>query len=128
MPGPAQYIAGAVRHGVPVATILPDEINEAAVAYALRDEVAAVVDACGAGQVVLDAGNVRFIGSVGLLAFLGVRRHLSGGRIVLCNLSPAVRETMQLCRLIGDDATTTAPFESAASVEEALARLAPATP
>ena len=115
---------GAMNGGCLVVTVLPQQVRETAIAYSLRDEIVALVDSSQTRDLVLDAGNLQFIGSIGFLAFLGVRRHLSDGRIILCNLSFAVREMFAVCRLISTDGAKTAPFEVAATVEAAVARLA----
>ena len=50
--------------------------------------------------------------ALGFLAFLGVRRKQPTGRIVLCNLSPQIREMFEVCRLLArDELDTAAPFE-----------------
>jgi len=115
---------GALNGGCLVVTVMPQQVRETAIAYSLRDEIVALVDSSQTRDLVLDAGNLQFIGSIGFLAFLGVRRHLGDGRIILCNLSFAVREMFAVCRLISTDGAKAAPFEVAATVEAAVARLA----
>lgn len=113
------------EEGVLVATIAVGEIREAAVAYDLRNEMLALVKETGTEHLVIDARNLASIGSVGFLAFLGVRRSLPG-RIVLCNLAPIVRESFAICRLIPGSDDGSAPFEVAGSLEEALRRFSSA--
>ncbi len=110
--------------GILVVTVLPRQVREAAIAYALRDEIIALVDAAQVRDLVLDVRNLQFIGSIGFLAFLGVRRHLGSGRIIICNLSPPVRELFTICQLISTDQEKSAPFEAAATLEAALASFA----
>ena len=125
MPDPARPNAtGAMNNGALVVTVMPLQVRDATLAYALRDEIVALVDSSQTRNLVLDAANLQFIGSIGFLAFLGVRRHLGDGRIVLCNLSGTVREMFTVCQLISADRTKGAPFEEAATVEAAVARLA----
>ena len=106
-----------------VVTVLATQLREAQIAYKLRDDVIALIGKSQPPGVVLDLSKVSFIGSVGFLAFLGVRRHLQGGRIVLCNLSAPIRDMFGACRLIATDATTVAPFETANTAADALALL-----
>src|SRR4051794_14376454 len=86
MPPPASCSAGPSENGNLVVSILEGQIREAAVAYRLRDEIISLIDQQKPVNIVLDLANVAFIGSVGFLAFLGVRRHLGGGRIILSNV------------------------------------------
>jgi len=115
--------AGTVESSNLIVTVLVEQLREAKVAYDLRDEIVALIEQTQATNVVLDLASARFVGSVGFLAFLGVRRHLGNGRIILCNLSDPIREMFAVCRLIQTENNLTAPFEVAASKEAALARL-----
>ena len=57
--------------------------------------------------------------------FLSLRRRLqeSGGRLVFCNLTPAVSEVFQVVRLISADGSSPAPFDVKPDVSAALAFL-----
>jgi anti-anti-sigma factor len=120
----APAATGTLKDGALVVTVVPQQLREAATAYSLRDEIIALVDSSQTRALVIDAGNLQFIGSIGFLAFLGVRRHLGDGRIILCNLAPPVQEIFAICGLISIDGTKAVPFEVAATVEAAVARLA----
>src|SRR5216110_950260 len=124
MPQLTSCSAGPSQNGNLVVSVLENQIREAAVAYRLRDEIISLIDEQKPANIVLDLANVKFIGSVGFLAFLGVRRHLGGGRIVLCNLSEPTREIFAICRLIPTEKNAGAPFEIAADTSAALAQLA----
>jgi len=100
-----------------------DQVRDAKVAHDFRDDIIALINKEQPKGIVIDLAKVKFIGSVGLLAFLGVRRQLSGGRIVLCNLSDPIREMFSVCRLIATDTKTAPPFETANTTAEALAQL-----
>jgi len=115
--------AGELKNDNLVVTIHEPHLREAATAYRIRDEINTLIDAQKPRNVVLDLARVTFVGSVGFLAFLGVRRHLGPGRIVLANLSDSTREIFAICRLIPTETNQSAPFEVAATVEEALSRL-----
>jgi anti-anti-sigma factor len=104
-------------------TVAEPQIREAQTAYGLRDEMNALIDQHKPGNIVLDLANVNYIGSIGFLAFLSVRRKLGGGRIVLCNVSSPVRDMFAVCRLIPTESAATAPFEIASSLEESVSRL-----
>lgn len=117
------YVIGSVHHKTLVITVLLERISDPETSYALRDEILALVDPKTIRNVVVDLKHVTFVGSIGLLAFLAVRRRLEGGRIVLCNLSDAIRGIFEVSRLLSHSPSVTAPFEAEGDVETALARL-----
>jgi anti-anti-sigma factor len=111
------------QDGVLVATILVAQIREAKTAYELRDQILSLMQEGHPRDIVFDLAKVGFVGSVGFLAFLGVRRKLASGRIVLCNMSEPIRDMFAVCRLIQTESNAAAPFEVAATKEAALERL-----
>jgi len=117
-----RYMSGSVHGKVLVVTILVKQIRDPETSYALRDEILLLADPAKTSHVVLDLQRVDFVGSVGLLAFLAVRRHLQGGQIVICNVSDSIRSMFEVCRLVSRDPSATAPFGVDDSVEAALAR------
>jgi anti-anti-sigma factor len=119
-----RFAQPSTKDGVLIVTVTAEQIREAAQAYALRDEILAILDSSQATNLVLDLGQLTFVGSIGFLAFLGVRRHLASGRIVICNLSGPVREMFAVCQLISSDPAKRAPFEAAETLDSAVARLA----
>ena len=123
--GSPQYASSSIRGGLLVVDILQPEIREASQAYACRDEMIKLIDPTTNRDVVIDLGRVQYIGSVGLVALLGVRRHLDGGRIVLCDMKPAVHDIFFISRLIPRTESETAPFEAAPTREAALQALTP---
>src|SRR5262245_47146492 len=112
-----------VKGGVLIVTLLVEQIREAKIAYELRDTFISLIQEARPKDVVVDLQKAKFIGSVGFLAFLGVRRELPNGRIVLCNLFQPVRDMFAVSRLIQTAGNQGAPFEVAATKEAALARL-----
>ena len=117
-----RYVSGSVQNNVLVATITVHHLRDAAATFAVRDELLALIDASHVRHVVLDARHVQFIGSIGLLTFLSVRRRIVDGRVVLCNLSEPIQKLFAICRLITTDPAKVAPFEIATTLENALAR------
>src|SRR5262245_66683254 len=112
-----------VKDGVLIATLLVEQLREAKMAYELRDKLISLIQESRPSDVVIDLGKAKFIGSIGFLAFLAVRRELPNGRIVLCNLFQPVRDMFAVSRLIQTAGNQGAPFEVAATKEAALARL-----
>lgn len=122
---PQEMATCEVRDGVLVATVKLAEIRDSQTAYAFRDFIAAQLEREPVVHIVFDCAAVKFIGSVGFLAFLGVRRKQPTGRIVLTNMAPPIREMFEVCRLLARDETDTiAPFEACDTPEHAIRKLA----
>lgn len=121
------YARGAVHGNVLVIRILVEQLRDAKTSHALRDEMLRLVEEAKTDRVVIDLQHVAFLGSIGLLALLAVRRRLEGGRIIICNMSYAIRSVFDLCRLIAEGPSATAPFEDAPSLDAALDRLSKET-
>lgn len=118
----SSYVSSTIQQGVLVVAVQVEQVRDHSQAYALRDEIIALLESSKTRDVILDLERLQFMGSVGILAFLGVRRHLDGGRIMLCNLSKNLRGMFQVCRLISSDSIA-APFEAEDTVGDALMRL-----
>ncbi len=118
-----RHFTSTVRGANLVVAIQEKVLRDTTTCYAIRDEIIAVIDSTEAKNLVLDMARIEYTGSVGLLAFLGARRRLPAGRIVLCAMSKNVREVFRVCALISSDANKSGPFETAESVEAALAAL-----
>jgi anti-anti-sigma factor len=103
-----------------VATILSAQMRDESQVRAIKDQLLEGVNQQTPLKVVLDLTNVEFIGSIGFLAFLALRRIPKVERIVLCGLSDNVRGLFALCRLIPNSHSDSAPFEVAPTVEQAL--------
>jgi len=121
---PNRYATGTVNEGVLVITIMLEEIRDTSEAHACRDTMVALVDSTHATAVIIDLGCVTFLGSVGLVALLGVRRRMGGGRIILCNASAAVAEMLAVCRLIPKSESESGPFEYTRTLSSAHDKLA----
>jgi anti-anti-sigma factor len=117
-------VNGSLRGNVLVITILVEEICDQKTAHALRDEIHLLIDSKEPNHVVLDLQRVHVMGSVGCLVFLALRRRVDPGRIVICNMTPAVYDLFNVCRLISTDySSTVAAFEADDTLQAALTRL-----
>ena len=116
-------VAGECADGILTVTLQVDQIRDPDESYAVRDQTIALIDQTQPTHLVLDFSQVRFMGSIGMLALLGIRRRLTGGRIVLCQLSDVLRQMLTVCRLISNDADSAAPFEIESTPATATARL-----
>jgi anti-anti-sigma factor len=118
------HVTGSVHGDVLVITILAEEICDQKTSHALRDEISLLMDSNESSHVVLDLHRVLVMGSVGCLVFLALRRRVEPGRIVICNMTPAVYDLFNVCRLIStDDSSTVAAFEADDTLQAALTRL-----
>ena len=123
---PSRYLSSRTEQGVLVLTLTQPQLRGDALAHALRRVLQDAVDEAGALQVVLDFHRVTTLSSEALRPLLSLRRHLrmAGGRLVLCNLSPAVGEVFHATRQISVDRVSTGAFEVCPDVPSAIASLA----
>jgi len=100
--------------------VLPEQLRDFSVVQSLREGVVAAIEQTKVNHVVIDLSRVKHIGSVAFLAFLAIRRQSGIDRIVLCGLSEFVQELFRMCKLIASTGGKSAPFEQAATREDAL--------
>jgi anti-anti-sigma factor len=93
-------------------------------AESLRDEMLAACKRVGARNVVVDLQPVTYVSSASFRPLLSLLRQARahGGRLVLCNLQPDVREVFSVARLISTQGEPAA-FEVQADVAAAVASL-----
>jgi len=125
-----QHLRSSTQKDVLVLTMTDSRIQGDVLADALRDELLHAVKESGLKKIVLDLRPVSYISSAAFRPLLSLRRHLqeTGGRFVLCNLSPHVADVFEVTRLISTSQSTPAPFETAADVPAAIACLHQAAP
>ncbi len=108
-------------HGVNVViTILEERIRDPEKVTEIKDAMTEVVSNSVCKNLIIDMGRVQFIGSVGFLAFLAMRRIPGVQNVVLCSLNEHVKELFVICRLIPSKNASSAPFHDSASVQSAL--------
>jgi anti-anti-sigma factor len=122
---PSRYLSSRTEQGVLVLTLTQPQLRGDALAHALRRQLQEAVDEAGSLQVVLDFRRVTTLASEALRPLLSLRRHLrgAGGRLMLCNLSPAVGEVFHATRQVGLDRGSTGAFEVCPDVSSAIASL-----
>jgi anti-anti-sigma factor len=120
-----KHIRCRTDESVLVITITAGQMQGDDLADALRQEFFQALDQYQLNKVVLDFQEVKYLGSAGFRPLLSLHRRLreQGGGMVLCNLSPLVADVLQVTRLISTSRSYTAPFETAASLDEAIERL-----
>ena len=123
---PPRHLKSRTEKGTLVLTITEEQMRGDHLARALQRQLQeALAQAGPAPRVVLDFGPVRSLSSEVFRPLLSLRRHVQqlGGRLVLCNLAPAVAQAFQSTRLISTSRSSTAGFEVNPDVASAVASL-----
>ena len=115
-----ELISHQTFENILVVSILAETMRDQEVVNRIRDSMSAVVGQANCNSLIIDVDHVQFIGSIGFLAFLAMRRIPGVQSIVLCNLQPNVRELFLLCRLIPHSNEESAPFNEATTLPSAL--------
>ncbi len=99
-----------------------DQMRDTDVCYSIRDRMIDLVSQIDHRRVVIDMQHINFVSSVGILAFLNLRRAVpnSGERIVFCNLSDSLMGMFRICKLISDNPDDPSPFVSVDTLESAV--------
>ncbi len=115
----------SVEQGVLVLAIVQPRIQGEEIAQALREELHAAVAQTGISRVVIDLQHARYLSSVAFWPLLSLRRQLldAGGRLMICGLSGDVEDVFTTTKMISTGGEVDAPFEVAADVASAVARL-----
>src|SRR5438067_1571510 len=119
------HLRSQVEQGFLVMTITSAQVEGEEVAERLRDEMLDALAASGCQHVVIDFQHTRYISSVAFRPLLSLRKKLneSGGRAILCGLSPVVGDVFYTTRMVNSSGNFTAPFEIEADVPAAISRL-----
>jgi anti-anti-sigma factor len=117
-----QHIRCRPDETVLVITIAEKQMQGDELADALRQEFFKAQEQFQLSRIVLDFQQVKYLGSAGFRPLLSLYRRLreQGGSMMLCNLSPEVEEVFRVTRLITTAGSTTAPFEAAPNLDEAI--------
>ncbi|MBI1248715.1 STAS domain-containing protein [bacterium] len=116
-------VAHELANEVLILTPQVDQMRETDVCYSLRDNMTDVANQIDHRRVVIDMQNVSFVSSVGILAFLNLRRAIPNPneKIVFCNLSQPLMGLFKICKLISENANDPSPFSYVDTLESALA-------
>jgi anti-anti-sigma factor len=120
-----QHVRAELEQDVLILAIAEQQVQGDQLADALRQDLFRALDHFQVPKVVVDFQEVKYLGSAGFRPLLSLYRRLrdQGGGMVLCNLSPDVTEVFRITRLISTSRTSTAPFETAPTIAEGVARL-----
>ncbi len=103
-----------------VVTLHESHLRDALIVQQVKESILAQLKDGSVQNVVLNLGNVEFVGSIAFLAFLGIRRYPTVDKILLSNLRANVREVFVMCRLLAGANNPAAPFTEVESVADAL--------
>jgi stage II sporulation protein AA (anti-sigma F factor antagonist) len=120
-----QHIRVGLEQGVLTLAITDQQVQGDQLSDGLRKEFFQALEQSQGRHVVVDLGQVKYLGSAGFRPLLSLYRRVrdQGGSMVLCNLNPDVEEVFRITRLISTSRSFTAPFETAPSLQEAVAHL-----
>jgi anti-anti-sigma factor len=120
-----RYLRCRTEQGVLLITITEPELHGDGFTEAFAEELLAALSRSGTHKVVLDFQRVTFITSMVFAALFQLRHTIltSGGRLVLCGLSPQIAEVFQVARLTASAASYPAPFEAQPDRATALTSL-----
>jgi anti-anti-sigma regulatory factor len=101
--------------------ILESQMRDFAKVIQIKEAVITAVREVLPKTVIIDLSQLHFVGSVGFLAFLAIRREPTVRNVVLCNLDTNVHKVFSVCKLIPDSVDASAPLLIADTVEAAIA-------
>jgi anti-anti-sigma factor len=107
--------------------IQPPQIRDPETSSALKDQMIAIAEQHQAKDLIVDFGRVEFMGSVGFLALMGLRRHFKDSNIIFFGMNDHLQEVFEVSKLTSRDPMIGALFATAETREEAqnLARIRP---
>lgn len=126
MPEPIfERVTCRVESGTLIATFKDAQITGDELADALREELLAALEHFGPAKMIIDFENVVYLSSAGFRPLLGLHRKTTerGCRMMFCNLKPDIAEVFTVTRLISPNPNMKAPFQTAPTLADALARL-----
>jgi anti-anti-sigma factor len=120
-----RHISARDDGGVLILTIDIHRISSYELSETMGRELLEAVKDRQSPKVVVDLGKVEYMSSVGygpLISFRARVRDL-GGRLVLCRLTPVVKETFEATRLLINPQSPKSLFEFTETLEDAIALL-----
>jgi anti-anti-sigma factor len=125
--GPYRHIGAKAVDGILVLTIEVEQVKDFTISEELRYELVHAVKSRELKRIVIDLRNMSFMTSLACVAFIGVRQAMKDvhGRIILCNMTEFIHKVFSAKRLLVRSKNNgNVAFESAATLEDALAMLA----
>jgi anti-anti-sigma factor len=125
--GPYRHIGAKTIDGILVLTIEVEQVKDFTISEELRYELVHAVKSRELKRIAIDLRNMSFMTSLACVAFIGVRQAMKDvhGRVVLCNMTEFIHKVFSAKRLLVRSKNNgNVAFESAATLEDALAMLA----
>jgi anti-anti-sigma factor len=125
--GPYRHIGAKSTDGTLVLTIEVEQVKDFTISEELRYELVHAVKSRQSKRIIIDLRNMSFMTSLACVAFIGVRQAMKDvdGRVVLCNMTEFIHKVFSAKRLLVRSKNSgNVAFESAATLEDALAMLA----
>ena len=127
MSGPYRHIGAKAVDGILVLTTEVEQVKDFTISEELRYELVHAVKSRELKRIVIDLRNMSFMTSLACVAFIGVRQAMKDvhGRVILCNMTEFIHKVFSAKRLLVRSKNNgNVAFESAATLEDALAMLA----
>jgi anti-anti-sigma factor len=119
------HLKASVDQNVLVLTITEAKLQDEKLAAALGEELLKAVAQFAAHKVVVDMRHLKYISSVAFRPLLRLRGKLqeTGGRLLLCGLTPVVGDIFYTTKMLNKSGVFEAPFQTEADVAAAVERL-----
>jgi stage II sporulation protein AA (anti-sigma F factor antagonist) len=120
-----RHLTATETDGIDVLTLALERIESYETAEAMGRELIAAVQDKQSPRIVVDMGKLVYMSSVGYGPLISLRSYIreAGGRLVLCELSPVVKEMFETTRLLINPQSPKSLFEFVDSREKAIAML-----
>jgi len=112
-------VHGSLHGSTLLLQIQPAHIRDPECSATLKQEMIAIADLHKTNDVLIDFSRVQFVGSVGVLSLMGLRRHLEHPNIILFGLCNQLKEVFEVCKMISPDPKVEAMFGAVDTLEEA---------
>jgi anti-anti-sigma factor len=124
---PYSHLKVSTLDGILVVTLSERQLQGDALAEKLKQELLAVIAETKPDKMVLSFEEVQYIASAAFRPLLSLNRRFqqSNARLMLCGLTPSVRDVFQQLRLISTNPRYHATFDWRPDVKEAVAALKP---
>jgi anti-sigma B factor antagonist len=119
------YLTAKVERNVLVLTITATHLQGERVAAALLEELLKAASEFAAQKIVIDMQQIQYMSSVAFRPLLVLRGRLqrSGGRMILCGLTPYIGDIFYTTKMLSPSGSLDAPFQMEVDAAAAIERL-----
>ncbi len=124
-----RHLTARIEQDVLVVTITDTELQDEKLADALLQELLDAVTQSAMRKVVIDMQQIKYVSSVAFRPLLRLRSKLkeTGGRMILCGLTPLVGDIFYTTKMLSPSGSFEAPFQMEPDVTAAVEQLTRAT-